>query len=253
MRQAKVRRQQQRIEQRERQNAKTQSRKAQKTHYENDNTPLFELKEVVPKTISQKDVFNAFKAGKHLLLDGAAGTGKTFIALYLALQAVLDGYYEKVIILRSARSSLDQGFLPGDIDEKMQAFEEPYIKIVADLVGRPHAYSHMKSRGLIEFGSTSYLRGVTFKNAIVILDESQNCTAQEGDTVISRLDDGCRLIVIGDAVQTDYFKHQASGFDVFTGILKQVKNVAEIVFGVNDIVRGGLAKEYLTLRYRLLK
>lgn len=253
MRQAKLRRRQQRQELSERRNAKHETRKAQRSHHENDNIPLFELNEIVPKTISQKKTFEYFEDGKHLVLNGSAGTGKSFIALYLALKGVIEGYYDKVIILRSARSSLDQGFLPGDIEEKMQAFEEPYINIVADLVGRPNAYAQMKSRGLIQFASTSFLRGVTFKNAIVILDEAQNATAQEGDTVVTRLDNGCRLIVIGDAVQTDYFKHQESGFAIFTGVLKQLKSVAEVVFGVNDIVRSGLAKEYLTQRYKLVK
>lgn len=252
MRQAKIHRQQQQQEQRERRKQKSENRKQQRssTHHENDNTPLFELYDIRPKTISQKRTFDEFDKGNHLILDGAAGTGKTFIAMYLSLQAVLSGEYDKLIILRSARSSLDQGFLPGSLEEKMAVFEEPYIQVCADLTGKPNAYTHMKSRGIIQFASTSFLRGLTFKNAIVILDESQNATYQEGETVITRLDNDCRLIVIGDAPQTDYFKHQQSGFEEVTGILRQIRNVSNIEFSVEDIVRGGLVKDFLTIKYK---
>ncbi len=204
-------------------------------------------REILPMTANQKAVFYAFQDdNKHLVLRGAAGTGKSFISLYLALvHLYTDPSIEKLIIIRSARPSVDMGFLPGTMAEKLTLFEAPYFDIVGNLLEDDTAYKKMRDKGIIDFMSTSYMRGLTFSNAVVILDEAQNCSSAELHTVATRIGDNCRLIVIGDDAQQDYMRHEASGFWGFSRVLDRMASVKLISFGPEDVVRSGFAKEYL--------
>lgn len=208
----------------------------------------FNLKKIHPLTPTQDIVFQEFRQEKNLLLHGVAGTGKTFISLYLALNDILTNKsnYEKVIILRSVVPSRDIGFLPGSIKEKTEVYEEPYKIICDDLFQRGDGYDILRMRRMIEFSTTSFLRGMTFKNAIIIVDEMQNMSYQELSTVITRIGDNCRIILCGDYKQSDLMREsEKNGIVHFMNILKMMKEFSFIEFNYSDIVRSELVKNFI--------
>jgi phosphate starvation-inducible protein PhoH and related proteins len=213
----------------------------------------FELRPVKPITENQNDTFQEWASGQNLILHGVAGTGKTFIALYLSLKA-LGQYttsYDKVIIVRSVVPSRDMGFLPGDEKEKSEVFETPYKMICNQLYNRGDAYEILKRTGKIEFITTSFLRGQTFTRCLVIVDEVQNLLERELDTVLTRVGESCRIIVAGDYRQSD-FQNDGENYQLLDAlkILKSLKSVSTIEFGLSDIVRSGFAKEWIEARWR---
>jgi phosphate starvation-inducible protein PhoH len=208
----------------------------------------FELKHIKPLTPNQEKAFNSYRLGYHLMLHGFAGTGKTFCALYLALNEILTGnsVYNKIIIVRSVVPSRDMGFLPGSMKEKAAVYEEPYREICDNLFGRGDGYDILKMKGLVQFTTTSFLRGITFNNAIVILDESQNLTFQEADTVMTRMGDESRIIVCGDFRQTDLLKrYEQEGITQLMAITKRINTFEHVEFQKEDIVRSGLVRSYI--------
>jgi phosphate starvation-inducible protein PhoH len=220
--------------------------KSPKTPYQ----PEFHLdvKEITPKTETQQKVFDEYDLNKNLLLHGFPGTGKTFLSMYLTLDEILyekTTPYKKLIIIRSAVPGRDQGFLPGNLKEKSKIYEGPYSNVVSELFGRGDAYELLKSKGIIEFETTMSLRGITFRNCIVFVDEIQNMTFQELDTIITRYGEKCKFIFSGDFRQNDLKKNEESGILKFINILNRVKGVMTIDFGIEDIVRSGLVKDYI--------
>ena len=211
----------------------------------------FLLKQIRPMTDSQMDVMKAFGEDLNLVLMGTAGTGKTFLSLYLALDDIMKGKTKggpsKIMIVRSIVSSRDVGFLPGTLKEKMAVYEEPYRGIFNELFGRGDAYEVLKTKGIVEFCSTSYLRGTTINNAFVILDEFQNCNFGELDTVISRIGKNSRVIICGDIMQTDLNKSKwdVTGLPAFVKIVEGMEEFDIVDFGVEDIVRSGIVKSYI--------
>lgn len=209
----------------------------------------FRLKKISPMTDTQADVFDAYQDDCHLFLYGCAGTGKSYISLYLSLKDVVNpnSPYRKVYVVRSSVPSRDMGFMPGSKQEKMSVYEAPYISMVNDLFGRGDAYQVATQKGSLEMLSTSFLRGVTFENAIVIADEIQNCTFQELDTLITRVGNNCKLIMCGDIEQCDLYrnKYDATGLPQFMQILEGMESFEFIEFQAEDIVRSGLVKEYI--------
>lgn len=206
----------------------------------------FQLRSIKPVTERQQEITDAYDAGKHLFIHGRAGTGKSFLAVFLALRDVLVRHVaKKIIIIRSARPSLDVGFMPGNLKEKLAYFEEPYEAIVNDLCEDSGAYTRLKNGKNIQFVSTSYLRGVTFEDAVVILDEAQNCSTIECHTIATRVGERCRFIVMGDIYQKDFMKGDVSGFECFGQVLSKMKSVATIELTSADVVRSGFCKEYL--------
>lgn len=214
----------------------------------------FELRHIKPLTPNQERVFNAYNQGYHLMLHGFAGTGKTFCALYLALNELLtkETIYNKIVIVRSVVPSRDMGFLPGSMKEKIMVYEEPYREICDSLFGRGDGYDILKMKGLVQFTTTSYLRGLTFNNAIVILDESQNLSFPECDTVITRMGDESRLIVCGDYRQTDLNKpHEKEGITQLMRITSRINTFQSVEFEKEDIVRSGLVRSYIIHKHEL--
>jgi len=208
----------------------------------------FSLKHIKPLTENQSQTFKLYEQKKHLMLHGVAGTGKTFISLYLGLEEILkkNSEYDQVVIIRSVVPSRDIGFLPGNAKEKAKVYEEPYKAICDDLFGRGDGYDILRTKGLVQFVTTSHLRGMTFHNSIVIVDEFQNMTFQELDTVITRMGENCRLIFCGDIRQTDLQKdREKSGVLTFTKIVGKIDTFSSIEFGVEDIVRSNLVKQYI--------
>jgi phosphate starvation-inducible protein PhoH len=212
----------------------------------------FELKDVKPLTENQARVFEMYAQGKQLMLTGMAGTGKSFLALYLAFRDLVDGRINSINIIRSTVPSRDMGFLPGTLKEKLAAYEDPYQQIVNELFGRDDAWFILCKKGYLNMMSTSYLRGVTYKNVAMIVDEVQNCTLQELDTVITRVGSGCRVMLCGDIKQNDLLtgKNQ-SGLPLFEKIISQMPEFECVTFGVDDIVRSGLVRSYLMSKYKL--
>lgn len=204
------------------------------------------VRPIKPKTPTQEQVFETFFEN-HLLLHGTAGTGKTFITLYLALREILEySTYRKIVIVRSAVQTRDQGFLPGNLDEKMSYYETPYRDIVNDLCGRGDAYDILKNKGCIEFMSTSFVRGLTIDNSIIIVDEIQNMTFSEIDSVVTRVGNNAKIAFCGDFRQSDLKKdRERSGIHDFMTIMKKMKGVEHVEFTSIDIVRSGFVKQYI--------
>src|SRR5574343_502214 len=209
-----------------------------------------DIARIKPLTNNQMETFREWAQGQHLVLDGYAGVGKTFLAMFLALQTVLDpdSDQDKIVIIRSAVQSRDIGFLPGTEEEKNAAYEKPYQQICDQLFRWKNSYTNLKEIGVIDFQNTSFLRGTTFDNSIVIFDEFQNTNEVESDTVATRLGDNSRLIICGDDIQNDL--GSKSGAKGFLNILRRMDAVSFIEFGLDDIVRSGFVKEYLIAKYR---
>jgi phosphate starvation-inducible protein PhoH len=211
-----------------------------------------QLKQISPKTTNQEYVFREFTNGQNLVIHGFPGTGKSFLSLYLALREIQDfKTFSKVMIIRSAVPSRDMGFLPGSIKEKTKVYEAPYVAICKELYGRDDAYDILTKNGIIEFNTTSFLRGQTFSDTIVILEECQNATEQELSTVISRMGHNSRIILNGDLGQNDliYKRNEVSGLLETMNIMRKMPSVSFIDFGVDDIVRSGFVKEYIVAKY----
>lgn len=213
----------------------------------------FSLRDIKPLTVNQQETFESWYEGQNLLLHGVAGTGKTFVSLYLALEEILrNTYYNKVIVVRSVVPSRDMGFLPGNAKEKARIYEEPYKEICDDLFGRGDGYDVLKMKHMVEFTTTSFLRGMTFKDAIVIVDECQNMIMQELDTVITRMGDNSRIIFCGDFRQTDLQKEkEKSGLHTFMSILGSLSCFDKIEFDTDDIVRSGIVRDYILSKLEL--
>jgi len=224
-----------------------------------ESAPLkrqLELKHITPLTETQRIAFEAYDSGKNLVLHGIAGTGKSFISLYLALDEILnceeESVYEKVIIIRSVVPTREVGFLPGSPKQKTEIYEAPYLAICSELFGRGDAYTVLKQRNDIEFISTSFIRGVTLNNCIIIVDEIANMTLHELDSVITRVGKNCRIVFSGDFRQSDFTKESdKGGLHKFIEITKRMKSFEFIDFNENDIVRSAMVKDYIIQKDRL--
>lgn len=208
----------------------------------------FELRTIKPLTPNQQKTFDAYHQGYNLMIHGYAGTGKTFCALYLALEEILTNKsnYDKIVIIRSVVPSRDMGFLPGSIKDKIAIFEDPYKEICDDLFGRGDGYGILKMKKLIEFTTTSFLRGMTFNNAIVIVDETNNMNMSELDTVMTRLGNNSRIIFCGDYRQTDLNKpHEKTGIREFMNITRRINSFVHVEYTKEEIVRSGVVRDYI--------
>jgi phosphate starvation-inducible protein PhoH len=208
---------------------------------------VMDLKHVNPMTMNQKKAFESFKKNKNLMLHGTAGTGKTFVGLYLALKEVLQNeQQDKVIIVRSVVPSRDIGFLPGNHKEKIKVYESPYYLICTELFNRGDAYDILKQKNQIEFISTSFIRGITIKNCIVVLDEIQNMNWGEISTVLTRIGENCRVVICGDTKQSDLSEKDGKrDLLKLLNICRNMNTFEFIQMTKNDIVRSGFVKEFI--------
>lgn len=208
-----------------------------------------QVKHISPLTDNQEKAFHSYFSGQHLLLHGCAGTGKTYIALYLALNDLMQGKFKKLIIVRSAVASRDMGFMPGTLAEKMALYEVPYRELVKDLLQRGDAYDLLKTKNALDFISTSYIRGITLDNAIIILDEAQNLTWHEISSVMTRIGENSKIIVCGDFDQDDlsinFKKNNESGMGNLITVASKMGSFSNIKFEIKDIVRSGFVKEFI--------
>lgn len=215
---------------------------------------LDDLLEYEPITVNQKLAFEAWEDDDNLVLAGTAGTGKTFIALYMALEEFLDpdSFYRRIVIIRSVVPTRDIGFLPGTAEEKKDMYNIPYKNICAELFGDAGAYNKLITARQIEFESTSFIRGSTFDDSIIIVDEMQNLTFHELDSVITRVGRNSKIIFCGDYKQSDFkYQDEKDGLFKFMAILEQMKNFSIVQFGWDDIVRSGMVRDYIMTKEML--
>lgn len=227
-------------------------------HMVNILNTKFGMRQIKPLTPAQSDLFDSYKRGYNLAAIGTAGTGKTMCATYLALQDVLEkGEYERIVIIRSAVQTREQGFVPGTLQQKEAIFEAPYVDIVNDLFGRGDAYQILKQKGMIHFTTSSNIRGLTFDNSVIIVDECQSMTYHELDTIITRVGESSKIVFCGDTRQDDLKQSRnradISGLDSFLRVLDAIPSFTTVQFGIEDIVRSGLVKEYIIAKERILE
>jgi len=210
---------------------------------------LDDLTTIQPKTAKQREFFDAYKAGDYFMcLHGVAGTGKSYIALYKALEEVMDksNPYTRVVVVRSAVQSREMGHLPGSADEKMETYIQPYRQITSDLFNRKDAWDRLVEQGYAEFISTSFIRGTTFTNSILLVDEFQNMNFEELDTIITRVGHTSKIIFCGDVRQLDLRKKDdKTGLPKFLAIVSRMKEFSRFEFSMDDIVRSSLVKNYI--------
>ena len=219
-----------------------------------------DLVEVKPITDNQKLVFESYKKGLNQFLFGCAGTGKTFVSLYLGLRDVLknETAYERVVVVRSLIPTREIGFLPGDEEDKAALYQVPYSNMVQFMFKQPNEqafsmlYDRLKAQGSFYFLSTSFLRGLTFDNSIIIVDECQNLNFHELDTIITRVGQDSKIIFCGDFMQTDLTKmNERNGLHDFLRILEEMKQFNCVEFDIGDIVRSGFVRDYLIHKTKL--
>ena len=218
------------------------------------------LRDIEPLTENQQKLFDSYANKKNIIAYGAAGTGKTFITLFNALNDVLDTStpYEKIYIVRSLVSTREIGFLPGDHEDKSFLYQIPYKNMVKYMFELPSAadfemlYGNLKAQETISFWSTSFIRGTTFDRAIILVDEFQNLNFHELDSIMTRVGENTKIMFCGDATQSDLIKqNERNGIIDFMRVLRLMSSVDIVEFGVEDIVRSGLIKEFILAKMEL--
>lgn len=213
-----------------------------------DSIRIDDLLTFGPITPKQEETFDAWREGNHLALVGTAGTGKTFLGMYLALEEVMDKStpFEKLIIVRSVVPTREVGFLPGTLEDKLNTFTGPYRAAAHEMFNDPRAYEKLVANKYVTFESTSYIRGVTFDHSIILVDEMQNLNFHELDSVITRVGQGTKIIFCGDYRQSD-FRHDADkvGILKFLSIIENMKHFSVINFSWEDIVRSDFVRDYI--------
>tara|TARA_Y200000002_G_scaffold379386_1_gene388554 strand:+ start:743 stop:1399 length:657 start_codon:yes stop_codon:yes gene_type:complete len=211
--------------------------------------------DIKPITKHQEETFSAWNVGDNLVLNGSAGTGKTFMSLYLGLNEVFGkSSHKKLVIIRSVVPTRDLGFLPGTVEEKLSAFETPYQQMCTELFKDKNSYETLKTKHQIEFLSTSYIRGTTFNDSILIIDECQNLTFHELDSIITRVGHNCRIIFCGDYYQSDFKQAKdKAGIIEFINIIEHLNSFSVIEFDWKDIVRSDFVRDYIMTKEMLEK
>ena len=218
------------------------------------------LLDIEPLTDNQRKLFESYNAGKHLVAHGVAGSGKTFLCLFKALQDVLSECtpYEKVYIVRSLVPTREIGFLPGSHDDKASLYQIPYKNMVKYMFQMPSdadfemLYGNLKAQETISFWSTSFIRGTTLDNCIIIVDELENLNFHELDSIITRVGENTKILFCGDASQSDLIRqNEKNGVVDFMKILRQMPSFDIIEFEVADVIRSGLIKEYIITKMEL--
>ena len=218
------------------------------------------MKRIEPLTENQQELFRCYENDQNIVAYGCAGTGKTFVTLYNALKDVLDPKtpYEKIYIVRSLVATREIGFLPGDHEDKSSLYQIPYKNMVKYMFQMPTdadfemLYGNLKAQETIRFWSTSFLRGTTLDNAIILVDECQNMNFHELDSIITRVGKDCKIIFAGDVRQTDLIKsNERNGILNFQEIIEVMEEFTSVEFDVDDIVRSGLVRSYLISKLKL--
>lgn len=233
-----------------------EAREIEKTGANKKKFSIHDLKVIKPITQSQKDLFESYYTGfKAFVLKGVAGSGKSLCAAYLSLQDILDPKtpYKKIIFIKSAVPVRSQGFVPGTLEEKEEIYEVSCKSVVDELFPYSKSYENLKKNGYIEFTTTSYIRGCTFHDSIIIAEEFQSMSFSELDMVMSRVGSNCKILFVGDSAQNDLnkSKHDVSGLSEFMRVVGEMDDFAIIESTTSDIVRSGLVKRYIERKFEL--
>lgn len=206
----------------------------------------FTLHDIKPKNYAQETAFESFIQGNHLILAGSAGTGKSYISLYLAIRKSMEDESKSVLIVRSAVQSREIGHTPGTLEEKEDLYAQPYKDILGKLFHRAGAWNELKKQKKVDFQTTSFIRGLTFDNTILIVDEAQNLNFGELNSVMTRVGKGSQVIICGDVRQTDLnSKKEKTCWNDMLAAFNKVSNIDIINFTPSDIVRSGFTKEWV--------
>ena len=206
-----------------------------------------DVKKVEPITEAQREMFASFMQGQNVVACGSAGTGKTYVATYLALQEVFAQRKNKIVFVRSAVPTRQIGHLPGDLNEKSLVYTTPFKQIVDDLCENGTAYNILTTKGVIEFMTTSFIRGITLDNCIIIFDEFQSSGWHELASVVSRCGKNTQIVFCGDTKQNDLItnRHDVSGLSNFMKVADDMEEFDIVKFYPQDIVRSGLVKSFI--------
>jgi len=232
------------------------SQKQKRKANANRQTNVLTMRDIEPITETQETLFDLYDEDFNIAAVGTAGTGKTMCALYLALSDVLElPEYERVIVIRSAVQTREQGFMPGSKAQKEAVYTAPYQDIVNSLFGRGDAWEILKSKRIIEFMTSSFVRGLTFDNAIIVVDECQSMTYHELDSIITRVGESSKIIFCGDTAQDDLQQSRnradISGLVDFMNVIRKIQSFKVVNFKPADIVRSGVVKEYIIAKENL--
>lgn len=222
--------------------------KSRRNNRNTSSPEMGNIARITPFNANQAKVLNS---DKNMVLSGFAGTGKTYLASYTGYREILEGTrYNKMVYMRSAVPTRNIGFLPGNEKEKVEVYEAPYIDIATELFGRGDSYEILKKKGIVHFTSTSFVRGINLRDAVVIVDECQNMTYHELDSIITRLNENCRIIFCGDMRQADLYKN---GLEDFYKVLRSMDDEFDFIeFSKEDIVRSELVKKYIIRKDEIL-
>jgi predicted ribonuclease YlaK len=233
-------------------NKKTKNTEAGMVASKYSISDLKPIRHIEPMTPNQELVFKHFEK-YNLVLSGSAGSGKTFIAIYNALQMIeREGYKRQLVIVRSAVPTRDLGFLPGTLEEKEQAYLTPYIGVVNELYEDGRAFDILVKCGIIRFLTTSFIRGITLSNSIVLVDEFQNLYGRELDSIMTRIGQNSKIIFSGDFYQSDFDRlNEKEGCGVFINILDKLKYFKHVQFTWEDIVRSSTVRDYIMTKEML--
>lgn len=215
---------------------------------------MIDITKAYDLTENQYRAVDLYDEGYNLVLHGVAGTGKTFLSMALSLQDIVEGndFYKKLYIVRSVVPTRDMGFLPGNAKQKSQVYEEPYRQMCIELFQRGDAYEILKQKVMVDFITTSFLRGVTFDNCIVLVDEINNMNFHELDSIITRVGRNCKIIFAGDYRQSDLTdSKERQGLGQFLDILNTMSGFARVEFNIEDIVRSDIVKDYIIKKMEL--
>lgn len=239
----------------------TESLAYNKTQRKNRKTISLDLlQKMHPLTDAQARLFESYDKGQNILAYGSPGTGKTHVLLYNALKDVLNERtpYDKILLIRSTVQSLEIGFVPGTVGEKIAPFESPYKHMVKSMFDLPTEedfemlYGLLKTENIIDFMCVSFLRGTTFDNCIMIVDECQNLNYHHLSTVITRVGQDSKIFFAGDSKQSDLTKQtERKGFIDFAKVLERMEEFDLIQFGIEDVVRSGIVKSFLVAEHEL--
>lgn len=198
--------------------------------------------EIRAKTFRQRQYIQAVRSHDLTFCIGPAGTGKTFLAAVLAVQALLANQYERLILTRPAVEAGERlGFLPGDLQQKVNPYLRPLYDALYEFID-PEKIPSLMERGVIEVAPIAYMRGRTLNNAFVILDEAQNTTPAQMKMILTRLGFRSRMVVTGDLTQTDLPSNQSSGLAVAQKILQSVEGIAFCHLTKADVIRHSLVQ-----------
>jgi len=207
----------------------------------------FTLADIQPKTEAQRMMIDGYLSGQNVVAFGSAGTGKSFIACYLALKDIIEKEKDRIIIMRSAVPTRDQGFLPGTLEEKSAVYEIPYVAIVNDICQNGTAWEILTKKKTIEFMTTSYVRGITLDDAVIIVDEFQSMTEHEIYSLLTRCGENTQVILCGDTRQSDLNKKKEES--CFDWVMKVTQRMPEwfdpVRFLPCDIVRSEFVKKLI--------